>query len=253
MFQEQRLNKLLQLLEKNEELSSKDMIDYFKVSRDTIRRDFLILTKEGKVKRTHGGIMKVSQKPQIYSFEERLSKFSDAKTHIAKNAETFIKDNGTYFLDVSTTVLKLAQLIDKKATIYSHSLDNAIMLSNKQNIKFNLLGGQFFKKNRFYYSLNEAEVLKNISFDVAFIGAAGLRNGEISFEDQEDAFLKQLVLQNAKTKILVAEETKFNQSATYTIGTINDFDYFITDKALKREKAKLLSNDVSLIYREKKG
>lgn len=248
MYQEQRLEKILQLLDKKEELSSKDMIDYFKVSRDTIRRDFSILTKEGKVKRTHGGIVKINQEHQILSFEERVRMFSDAKIHIAKIAETFIKDNGTYFLDVSTTVLKLAQLVDKKATIYSHSLDNAIMLSNNSNIRFNLLGGQFFKKNRFYYSLNEAELLKNISFDVAFIGAAGLHNGEISFEDQEDAFLKQLVLQNAKTKILVAEESKFNQAATYTIGTINDFDYFITDKALKKEKTEFLSSSVRLIY-----
>lgn len=248
VYQEQRLEKILQLLEKKQELSSKDMIDYFKVSRDTIRRDFSILTKEGKVKRTHGGILKINQEHQILSFEERVRMFSDAKIHIAKIAETFIKDNGTYFLDVSTTVLKLAQLVDKKATIYSHSLDNAIMLSNNSNIRFNLLGGQFFKKNRFYYSLNEAEILKNISFDVAFIGAAGLHNGEISFEDQEDAFLKQLVLQNAKTKILVAEESKFNQAATYTIGTINDFDYFITDKALKKEKTEFLSSSVRLIY-----
>lgn len=248
MYQEKRLEKILQLLEKKQELSSKDMIDYFKVSRDTIRRDFSILTKEGKVKRTHGGIVKINQEHQILSFEERVRMFSDAKIHIAKIAETFIKDNGTYFLDVSTTVLKLAQLVDKKATIYSHSLDNAIMLSNNSNIRFNLLGGQFFKKNRFYYSLNEAEILKNISFDVAFIGAAGLHNGEISFEDQEDGFLKQLVLQNAKTKILVAEESKFNQAATYTIGTINDFDYFITDKALKKEKIEFLSSSVRLIY-----
>lgn len=248
MYQEKRLEKILQLLEKKQELSSKDMIDYFKVSRDTIRRDFSILTKEGKVKRTHGGIVKINQEHQILSFEERVRMFSDAKIHIAKIAETFIKDNGTYFLDVSTTVLKLAQLVDKKATIYSHSLDNAIMLSNNSNIRFNLLGGQFFKKNRFYYSLNEAEILKNISFDVAFIGAAGLHNGEISFEDQEDGFLKQLVLQNAKTKILVAEESKFNQAATYTIGTINDFDYFITDKALKKEKTEFLSSSVRLIY-----
>lgn len=248
MYQEKRLEKILQLLEKKQELSSKDMIDYFKVSRDTIRRDFSILTKEGKVKRTHGGIVKINQEHQILSFEERVKMFSDAKIHIAKIAETFIKDNGTYFLDVSTTVLKLAQLVDKKATIYSHSLDNAIMLSNNSNIRFNLLGGQFFKKNRFYYSLNEAEILKNISFDVAFIGAAGLHNGEISFEDQEDGFLKQLVLQNAKTKILVAEESKFNQAATYTIGTINDFDYFITDKALKKEKTEFLSSSVRLIY-----
>ena len=40
MYQEQRLNKILELLAEKRQLSAKEMVDYFHVSKDTIRRDF---------------------------------------------------------------------------------------------------------------------------------------------------------------------------------------------------------------------
>ena len=45
MYQEQRLEKILELLEERKQLSAKEMVDYFKVSKDTIRRDFALLSQ----------------------------------------------------------------------------------------------------------------------------------------------------------------------------------------------------------------
>lgn len=230
MYQEQRLEAIMKLLETHDTLTTEQMIQQFQVSRDTVRRDFAKLSNEGKVRRVHGGIMSLPKSNEIVSFNARMNDFTAAKDHIAQLAEQFIQAQGTYFFDVSTTVLKLAQIMKTKATIYTHSLDNAIMLSADPNISLHLLGGKFFEKNRFFYSLNEAELLNHLQFDAAFIGAAGLKNGQISFEDQADAYLKQLVLKNAKQKILLAENAKFAKESTYLIGNIADFDYLLTDK-----------------------
>ena len=54
MYQEQRLEKILELLEERKQLSAKEMVDYFKVSKDTIRRDFALLSQRQLVRRTHG-------------------------------------------------------------------------------------------------------------------------------------------------------------------------------------------------------
>lgn len=133
-------------------------------------------------------------------------------------------------------------------TIFSHSLDNAIMLSDQEQVAFHLLGGKFYPRNRFYYALNEAELLRSISFDLAFIGAAGLKNGQVSFEDQEDAYLKKLALKQAKTKILLAEQAKVKKEATYILGNISDFDYWITDQKPSPEIEALLAGKVIIIY-----
>ena len=118
----------------------------------------------------------------------------------------------------------------------------------KEQIDFHLLGGKFYPRNRFYYALNEAELLREISFDLAFIGAAGLKNGQVSFEDQEDAYLKKLALKQAKTKILLAEQAKVKKESTYILGNISDFDYWITDQKPSPELEALLAGKVTIIY-----
>ena len=215
MYQEQRLSKMLELLEEKGQLAAKDMVGYFQVSKDTIRRDFSILSE---------------------------------RKAIAHKALDFLKPNQVNFFDVSTVVLKLAQQVQQPMTIFSHSLDNAIMLSDQEQVAFHLLGGKFYPRNRFYYALNEAELLRDISFDLAFIGAAGLKNSQISFEDQEDAYLKKLALKQAKTKILLAEQAKVKKESTYILGNISDFDYWITDQKPSPELEALLAGKVNIIY-----
>mgnify|MGYP000954464942 FL=1 len=133
-------------------------------------------------------------------------------------------------------------------TIYSHSLDNAIMLSSQDKVDFHLLGGKFYPKNRFYYALNEAELLEQISFDIAFIGAASVSDGLVSFEDEADAHLKRLALNHAKVKILLAEQDKWQKESKYILSAVSDFDYWITDQKPSPEVQKLLGDKVKIIY-----
>ena len=46
MYQEQRLEQILKLLDEKGSLSAKEMVKHFNVSKDTIRRDFAILARE---------------------------------------------------------------------------------------------------------------------------------------------------------------------------------------------------------------
>lgn len=248
MYQEQRLVEILRLLSERKQLSNNEMMDYFNVSRDTIRRDFAILSERKQVKRTHGGIIPVGLGNEIPSFNDRIKRLTEEKKRIAQKAIAFIDDEKIYFFDVSTIILNLAQLVETKSMIYTHSLDNAIILSDSKSNAYHLLGGKFFPKNRFYYSLNESELLEKVNFDIAFFGAAGLKNGEVSFEDSEDAYLKQLVMKRAKKKILLAEQKKFQQSSNYSIGNIGDFDYLITDKKPQEEVQEIIPQNVTIIY-----
>ncbi|MBP2620291.1 DeoR/GlpR family DNA-binding transcription regulator [Streptococcus panodentis] len=248
MYQEQRLSKMLELLQDKKQLAAKDMMDYFQVSKDTIRRDFSILSDRRLVRRTHGGIIPLEKSQQIPSFNDRISQLTQEKKAIAAKARDFLKPGQVSFFDVSTVVLHLAQRIELPMTIYSHSLDNAIMLSSQEQVDFHLLGGKFYPKNRFYYALNEAELLEQISFDTAFIGAASIRDGLVSFEDPEDAHLKKLALKHAKTKILLAEQAKQHKDSSYILGTISDFDYWITDQQPSPEVEELLAGQVTIIY-----
>ena len=122
------------------------------------------------------------------------------------------------------------------------------MLSTQDKVDFHLLGGKFYPKNRFYYALNEAELLQQISFDIAFIGAASVSDGLVSFEDEADTHLKKLALKHAKVKILLAEQDKWQKESKYILGAASDFDYWITDQKPSPEVQKLLGDKVKIIY-----
>ena len=59
MYQEQRLEKILTLLEERGNLSVKEMVDALGCSKDTVRRDFDCLSQRNLAQRTHGGILPV--------------------------------------------------------------------------------------------------------------------------------------------------------------------------------------------------
>ena len=168
MYQEQRLEKILELLEERKQLSAKEMVDYFKVSKDTIRRDFALLSQRQLVRRTHGGLLPLNKEPGP-SYLDRSQKANKEKTAMAQKALQWIQNGQVIFLDASTSITLLAGLLDGDLTVYSHSLDNAIQLSSHSQVDFHLLGGKFYPKNRFYYAADQAQILDNLRFDVAFL------------------------------------------------------------------------------------
>ena len=104
MYQEQRLEEIIKLLEDRGSLSAKEMVEHFHVSKDTIRRDFSILAKEKRARRTHGGLLPI-QKQRILDFQGRAEQSSKEKEKIAHLATQLISDSQLIFFDVSTTIL----------------------------------------------------------------------------------------------------------------------------------------------------
>ena len=247
MYQEQRLEKILELLEERKQLSAKEMVDYFKVSKDTIRRDFALLSQRQLVRRTHGGLLPLNKEPGP-SYLDRSQKANKEKTAMAQKALQLIQDGQVIFLDASTSITLLAGLLDGDLTVYSHSLDNAIQLSSHSQVDFHLLGGKFYPKNRFYYAADQAQVLDNLRFDVAFFGAGSLANGEVTFEDAEDVAVKSLVFERTRTKVLVAESAKFHQHANYYLARLQQFDYWITDQKPSPDILKQIGSETTILY-----
>ena len=247
MYQEQRLEKILELLEERKQLSAKEMVDYFRVSKDTIRRDFALLSQRQLVRRTHGGLLPLN-KESGPSYLDRSQKANKEKTAMAQKALQWIQNGQVIFLDASTSITLLAGLIDGDLTVYSHSLDNAIQLSSHSQVDFHLLGGKFYPKNRFYYAADQAQILDNLRFDVAFFGAGSLANGEVTFEDAEDVAVKSLVFERSRTKILIAESSKWTKNGNYYLARLKQFDYWITDQKPSPDILRQVGNETTILY-----
>ncbi|MDU3069647.1 MAG: DeoR/GlpR family DNA-binding transcription regulator [Streptococcus sp.] len=216
MYQEQRFEKILDLLDERGNLSVKEMVDALGVSKDTVRRDFDCLSQRNLAQRTHGGILPVKN-TTVLGFQERQKGLTEDKKKMADLALSFVKDQSLLFF-------------------------------GKEGVDFHLLGGRFYSKNRFYYSLHEAQLLQHLRFDLAFFGAASLSQGVVSYEDEEDVAVKQLAMQAARTKILIAEVDKYEKHSKYILGKIEDFDYWITDKKPEPDLVEALKDKVTILY-----
>ena len=165
----------------------------------------------------------------IYSYKERLNLNINEKKRIVEKAMHFIHDGGTYFFDVSTNVQLLAKSLNKKATIFTHSLDNFNILSEKQDVSVNLIAGEFNNKNRFFYREDYNKYFDGIEFDSAFLGAGAIKSDGIYYENEEDAFIKSEVAKRSKKVILLAEHQKYEKTTWYKGLTLDQINIIIVD------------------------
>lgn len=170
MYREKRFEEIKKLLAARSELSIEDIMKAVGVSRDTARRDIVALDAQGVARRTRGGLVSLSFGHTIPSYSARLKRFSTQKTKMAKSALTLIKPGGVYFIDDSTTLLKLSQSIRQPVTVYTHSLDNAIALSVEERVNLHLFGGKLDHHARFFFEPTMLETLRRFvpSFNCPF-------------------------------------------------------------------------------------
>lgn len=164
-----------------------------------------------------------------HSYEERLNIHSEEKKKITAKALMFIKEGKKYFFDVSTSVQILAEAIDKKITVYTHSLDNLYILSNKSQVDIHSVGNVLNKNNRFFYNLHGENYFNGINFDVSFLGATAITKDGIYYDDKEDADIKAQVAKNSKRVILLAEHEKYKSVSLYKGLDLDDIDVIIVD------------------------
>ncbi len=247
MFQEERLYKILELLEKKKSLTTQDIVENFHVSRDTARRDIVKLTNEGSVLRTHGGIT-LPREPRISEcYNLRINDKVEEKQRIAKKATALIHNGDVCYFDASTTVLQLCYMCPVEMEVFSNSLNNVAALDQRK-CPVHIIGGKLNHNNKFIYGYEAAQQIKQVHYDIAFLGADGImRNGIYSYKE-EDAALKRVITESADRIYVLTEVSKFFENRTYKCCSLNQIDGIITDRSpgeeieemLKKEGVKLI-------------
>ncbi|WP_082676290.1 DeoR/GlpR family DNA-binding transcription regulator [Shouchella shacheensis] len=253
MYQEERLVKILDYLDRHSTISNQNICTLLNVSRDTARRDIIKLVEEGAAIRTHGGIASPSYKEEIKAYKEkaykeRLTTASKQKLAIAQAAFAYVQDDDLCFLDVSTTVQFLCESLKGPLTVYTHSLDNAEVLSTKKEITVHLLGGKLNHNNRFFHDFTlSSQQLGAIYFDKAFFGAAGVSEDGVYFVNREDASIKQIIAKRARKVFLLTDAQKFHQPSHYKGFSFKDIDTLIMNEAPSDKYKDLLKqNNVTI-------
>jgi len=102
---EERQNNIVTLLSRQGRLSVADIVEQFKVSEATARRDLETLADQGKVQRVHGGALPIKQAPPELPILQREQQQATAKQRIGAAAAALVRNGETVFLGSGTTVL----------------------------------------------------------------------------------------------------------------------------------------------------
>ena len=252
MYQEERMQLILDYIKKNKRIGVEDICNLYKVSRDTARRDLVNLERQGLILRTHGGAILPKSKEECRNYSERLLYDVEEKHKIAKFSASLIKENDIVILDTSTTVQACAELLENiQCTAITNSINVADILSKKNNIKVLVPGGKLNSSHRYLYGTGTVSTLSNYFADKSFISALGVSEKGITVADDEDAAVMRKMVEQSEEAILLADHTKFNKTANFKVCDLSQIDFIITDKQPDEAFMKILhKNNVCLLIAE---
>ena len=160
---------------------------------------------------------------------------------------TDLKNNETIFLDGSTTVLRLAQIIANSSnlfiTVFASSLVITNILLKNTTIDINLIGGRLIRANYELYNSYYREALNDVNITQCFISCSGfsIEKGLSESIKQESDF-KKYIIEKCTTTNLLVDYSKYNIVSTYSYSSIDKVSRLITDKKIDPEAIKKLKD-----------
>ncbi len=236
MFAIERQNKIKEILFKEKRVDVVELSNLFSVTEVTIRRDLDKLQREGFLIKTYGGAV-LNEDIIASSSNIEIEGISEEKKMIGKIASQLVEDEDAIFLSPGTTSLEIAKNIkDKRITIVTNDLLIGYELKDKVGIKVIVTGGDLIQSTSTLVGGFALEALKGININKAFIGVKG-----VSFESgytlgsYEEVMVMQAVRKISNDIIIVADYTKFNNTAFAKLGDLSVASKVVTNKQVPSE------------------
>lgn len=218
-----------------------ELMTTFEASRSTIRRDLIMLERQGLVKRIRGGVELVESSDSIcYEIEQWLEINKEAKMKVAKKAATFIRDGDVVFIDSGTTCYYIIDYITaKNITVVTNGIMHINQLINK-GIRTYILNGFAMPESNLVIAEDTHKKVERMNFDIAFMGTMGIHPvGGFTTSTFMDGQLKMAAIKAAEKCYVVTDHSKFNVREFYTYANfeeapvITDQEVVFDNKALQ--------------------
>lgn len=230
---EERRFRISEILSQQRTIAAAELTDLLGVTAATIRRDLAALERQGLLVRSHGGAVSRSSNTNFQPSYEALGRSSrDEKQWIAAEAAKFVLDGDTVFLEGSTTVAEMVPRLQNRVrlTVVTNSPLILCQLQKFPNVHVISTGGEL-QRDIFYLSgVWALRALGEIRVDKAFLGVSAIDPGYgLSTASQTEALIKQAIIRAAKTRIALADHSKFGNQCFAHVGPITDLSRLITD------------------------
>ncbi len=233
MLAEERRFRIRELLSGQRTITASDLCAALGVTAATVRRDLAALEQDGVLVRSHGGAVSRMSSTNFQPSYETLSHSHGSEKHaIARAAEGLVLDGETVFLEGSTTVYELARGLNQRnrLTVVTNSPTIVCQLQRSSGVTVLCTGGDL-QKDTFYFSGEWAQrALSEIRLDKAILGVSAIDlSYGVSTANHAEAQIKKMITRAAKTRIALADNSKFGTQSFAYVGPVTDIDVLITD------------------------
>lgn len=227
----ERQKEIIEIARKSGRVLVDELAQRFDVTPQTVRRDLNELCDRRLLSRIHGGAILASGVINA-SYDARRFIARAEKQAIGAAAAGLIQNGASLFINIGTTTEEVARALSdhKELLVITNNLNVAVMLYPNPNIEVIIAGGAVRRADGAVVGESAAHFISQFKVDYAIIGASALDlDGALLDFDYREVSVAKIIIENARTVILVADRLKFERTAPVRIAHISDIDIFVTD------------------------
>ena len=241
MYKAERKKDIIALLQEQGFSSTQGLAKQLGVSLTTIYRYLNELEQEGRIRKEYGGV--TLEQPASngidLDYRSRRMEHPREKQAIANRAVALVEPGDTIIIDSSTTSLAFVQQLATSAlhdvTLITNSARIVLALRHKPEYRLICTGGTYLARHDTLVGSPAEEFVASLIANKCFISAMGVTPQACTDADPADVRVKRLMLSRARTKILLADHSKFGRTTTFTVIPPAELDLIVTDAGTPTE------------------
>lgn len=238
---EERIQKIVEIVKRNQKITTKELSQLMKVSEMTIRRDLTMLQKNHVIERKHGyAVFEHSSEEtgldlESYDFHMASIQNLKEKEKIAHYAAGLIEPGDWIFMDNGTTVSRITASLPVafEYTVLCCNLALMVGLVKLKNVQMIMPGGYYYPADQTFSSPQAEEFIRCHRANKAFISASGIhRSLGITCINSHSVANKRSFLDSSEKKILLADSSKFDTVKSNHFAELDEIDMIVTDSMI---------------------
>lgn len=215
MFTKERQHIIEDMPQKNGVVTTSELVTYFGVSIETIRKDLLSMEQEGQLSRVHGGAVVKSDMKPFPELQQRNQEHSEQKAELSLKAIEFISNGDIIGIDSGSTAISLAEVVKdnfSKLTVVTHSLDVFNLLCNHEYFSLILCGGHYMRRENAFYGPLTLDTINNLHIQKSFIFPTAISfDGGIFDYEAELCQIQRQMMKSSDDIYILADSSKFEK------------------------------------------
>lgn len=230
---EARRQEILRMLLAQDAVTTREIIERFRVSAMTAHRDLDALQAQGVLRKVHGGATARPSGLFESSLAYRVAANAEAKRLIARRAASYVAPGSSILLDDSTTCLAMVPFLVqiRELTIVTNFLAVVEELTRKGgDTRFMVIGGDYDAKYHALLGVVAERTLSELRVDYCFMSASAVDPSDGVFhQDAAEVRLMRTRVGVAERSMLLIDSSKLGNRALHRVFGFDAFERVVID------------------------